>query len=701
MNQPITLSNLNIHPELYDFIDQKVIPTTTFTTEEFFTKLAHIASTLADDQQHLLAKRYEFEQQINDWHNTHLYTKESYKTFLTDIGYLEPEIADFKINVNGVDEEIKHIAGPQLVVPISNARFAINALNARYGSLYDALYGSNIIPDSGDTAKGASYNPARGQAVIQWSAEFLDEILPLVSGTYSEVSEVILTDDDVQFTTKHGTTTLKDTSNYQGMRTTLEGIELLFTHHNLHVILVIIHGVIKDVLLESAVTTIVDFEDSVATVSASEKVRAYENLLGLIDRSLTTSFTKGNQTIERTLEPNKVFISPSKEEVKVRTTSLMLIRNVGHHMMTELVTDSQGNPIPEGILDACITCLISCADLTSRQNSREGSIYIVKPKMHGSKEVALTNTLMTLVEQALDMPKHTIKIGIMDEEKRTSTNLKQCIHAAKERVIFINTGFLDRTGDEIHTCMHAGAVLPKAEIKSCAWIKAYESLNVTTALHAGFSGNAQIGKGMWAEPDNMQTMLEAKIAHLHMGANCSWVPSPTAATIHATHYHRVNIFTTHEALIGESANHDDLLELPLLGRTLTQEEITAELRNNAQGILGYVSRWIMMGIGCSKVEDINNIALMEDRATLRISSQHIANWLHHHICTKEQVEEVFKEMATLVDEQNAHDPAYTPMTNNYDSPAYRAALALVFNGASEPNGYTEFTLNKYRGLELG
>jgi malate synthase len=698
MDNYITISNIKIKQELYDFIDTKVIPDLGLNTNDFFTSVAKIINTFTTENTKLLTIRKTLQQQLDNWHQNNEFNVENYKQFLKDIEYIEQNIDDFTITTKNVDQEIATIAAPQLVVPISNPRFVLNAVNARFGSLYDALYSSNIIDNT--IPKTAKYDDNRGRKVISWVNDLLDEIIPLQNGSYHHIKTIDYSNQNLNFIlTDNTNTTLKNQQIFQGCSDN----SVLLQHHNLYIEIIIKNNVIKDVILEAAATTIVDFEDSVATVSDSEKIAAYNNLLKLMQRKLSATFEKNGQLITRTINADKTFITTNNNQISLKTTSLILIRNVGHHMLSNLIVDENNNPIYEGILDACITTLIALYDLQHyKQNSKTGSIYIVKPKMHGSKEVEFTTKLMTLVEKELNLTKNTIKLGIMDEEKRTSINLKQCIYVAKDRVVFINTGFLDRTGDEIRTAMYAGVMERKDDIKQSKWISAYEKLNVQTALDCGFLGKAQIGKGMWAEPDNMQGMLKTKISHLQMGANCSWVPSPTAAILHAIHYHQVSTKQVQQQLINNSTviNKDDLLYIPLLQKTLTNKDITDELTNNIQGILGYVARWVSMGIGCSKVADINNIGLMEDRATLRISSQHIANWLLHNVCSKEQIEELFQQMATLVDRQNKNDPNYKNIALNYDLPAFKAALTLVYDAIIQDNGYTENILTKYREIEL-
>lgn len=625
-----------------------------------------------------------------------------------------PEVEDFTITTSQVDPELASLAGPQLVVPIMNARFALNAVNARWGSLYDALYGSDVIPEELGAERGNSYNPVRGNKVIAFARDFLDQSIPLLSGSHKDAIDYQLTDEQVIITFQNGEQSkLTDPSAFVGFNGSInQPSTILFTHHGLYfeinfnrdsVIAKSDLAGISDITLEAALTTIMDCEDSVAAVDAQDKVLAYRNWLGLMKANLTETISKNNQQFTRTMNNNRQYQTLAGNSLSIKARSLMFVRNVGHLMTNDAILDQHNNEIPEGIMDAMITSLIALHDINFlKQNSSEGSIYIVKPKMHGPEEVAFANKLFAAVENVLQLPLSTIKMGIMDEERRTSVNLKACIFAAKDRVVFINTGFLDRTGDEIHTSMAAGAMARKADIKMTPWISAYEDNNVDIGLACGFSGKAQIGKGMWPIPDQMANMLATKINHVEAGANTAWVPSPTAATLHALHYHRVNVFDLQTKIAErQPAKLDDILTIPLAEHTnWSNDEISAELDNNAQGILGYVVRWIDQGIGCSKVPDINNVGLMEDRATLRISSQHLANWLKHDICTKDQVLASMKKMATIVDQQNCDDPHYQPMAADFDNNiAFQAACQLVFNGDVQPNGYTEPLLHKFRQLK--
>ena len=693
------LADYQVDRNLYQFIEQEVLPGLDIKVDEFFSKLLTIVSELTKENQDLLLQRDKLQSQIDKWHknNTGSFDLQAYKIFLEDIGYLLPKPAPFELELDQVDDEIAKIAGPQLVVPISSARFALNALNARWGSLYDTLYGSDVIDRK---IKGDE----RAAQVISWSSTFLDEAIPLNSGSYDQVASIDIKSNVPIFTLKDKSTTqLKNSDSFVGST----NHSILIEHHNLHIELVINTDTkgIQDVILESALTTIIDFEDSVATIAGEEKINAYRNFLGLMKRDLEIKFNKGEKSVVRRVNSDKSYVNAKGKSGTLPGSSLMLVRNVGHHMLTGLIKTPDNQEIPEGILDALITTLIALHDIQRLgANSKKGNVYIVKPKMHGPDEVAFSVKLFGMVEQALGLKANTIKIGIMDEERRTSVNLAACIKAAAKRVIFINTGFLDRTGDEIHTSMQAGIMLPKSKIKNQPWIKAYEILNVQVGLDCGMYKNAQIGKGMWAQPDQMREMLESKLSHLEAGANCAWVPSPTAATLHATHYHRFDVFARQQQLMQThlEADEQDLLLAPILNSTstLSTAEIKTELNNNAQSILGYVVRWIDQGVGCSKVMDIDQVGLMEDRATLRISSQHMANWLHHEICSKEQIKQVFKEMALIVDSQNENDPLYQNMAPSYDGMAFKAALSLVYRGVSEPNGYTESTLKEYRQKRL-
>ncbi|AIT05181.1 malate synthase [Sphingomonas taxi] len=679
-------AGLVIAPPLATFIEERALPGTGLDPAAFWSGVAALFARFAPENRALLAERDRLRAAIDGWHRANTFDPAAYHAFLTDIGYLVAEPAPFAIDPGRVDAEIATMAGPQLVVPILNARFLLNAANARWGSLYDALYGTDALP--GTPATGG-YDAARGAQVIAWAKAFLDEAVPLASGRWADWTG--------------GDPVLADPAQRVGRA----GDTLLFRHHGLHIELVIdrAHPIgatdpagIADVRLESALTTICDLEDSIAAVDADDKVVAYANWLGLMQGDLTASFAKSGATRTRTLAPDRTYTAPDDSPLTLPGRSLLFVRNVGHLMTTPAVRLPDGSDAPEGILDAIVTSLIARHD--RGRNSRTGSIYIVKPKMHGPAEAAFADRLFDAVEDLLALPRHTIKLGLMDEERRTSANLAACIHAVRHRLVFINTGFLDRTGDELHTSMHAGAMIPKAEMKTSTWIAAYENRNVQIGLACGMSGKAQIGKGMWAAPDRMADMLDQKIGHPQTGANTAWVPSPTAATLHATHYHRVDVFARQRARSAETpAPLADLLTLPVAeaGRNWQADAVRAELDNNAQGILGYVVRWVDQGIGCSKVPDIHDIGLMEDRATLRISSQHIANWLLHGVASPADVDAAFARMATKVDVQNADDPLYRPMHGNEASSlAWQAARALVFEGVDQPNGYTEPLLHRFR-----
>lgn len=709
---------LTVNSQLADFVNQQLLPGTGISKQHFWQGFADIIDDLSPINRQLLIKREDLQHQIDSYHVAHKHWDAAhYQQFLTDIGYLVAEPENFSIETDNVEPEIARTAGPQLVVPVSNARFALNAANARWGSLYDALYGTDVLSEEDGAEKGSTYNPVRGFKVMAYARQFLDKAIPLENGSHIESTNYSVVNGQLFITLRDSSQTgLKQPAQLVGFQGEAQNpTAILLINHGLHIELQIDHNHpignadkagLKDVVLEAALTTIMDCEDSVAAVDGEDKVQVYQNWLGLMKGTLVESFTKEGKTIERTLAPDRNYSGVNGQPLTLKGRSMMFIRNVGHLMTNPAIQDSQGRDVFEGIMDAVITATAALHDLQGNspvKNSSAASINIVKPKMHGPEEVAFTNTLFSRVEQLLQLPANTVKMGIMDEERRTSVNLKACIAAAKERVVFINTGFLDRTGDEIHTSMQAGVVLPKAAIKQQPWIAAYEDRNVDIGLQTGLSGRAQIGKGMWPMPDKMALMMEQKIAHPQSGANTAWVPSPTAATLHAMHYHDVDVFACQKAISErQQASLTQLLTPPLMvdPNSLTKEDIQAELDNNAQGILGYVVRWIDQGVGCSKVPDINHIGLMEDRATLRISSQHMANWLHHGVCTQAQIENTMAKMAKVVDGQNEGDANYIAMADSEQSLAqsiaYQAALALVLEGVKQPSGYTEPLLHAFR-----
>lgn len=711
-SKSISIQKSKINEELYNFVNNEIIPGTGIEVNNFWQGFMEAANKLADKNKLLLEKRDEIQKKIDNWHtsNKDNFNLENYKNFLKEINYIVEEQEDFTIETENVDQEISNIAGPQLVVPVDNARYALNAANARWGSLYDAFYGTDVIEDDNGCEKATSYNPKRGEKVIEKGRMLLDQVTPLEKGNWTEVSGFSIEKGNLTIhLLDKSKTTLQNKEKFIGYKGTKEKPTIILLKNNyLHIELNIDakHVIgkddkanISDIVIESAISTIMDLEDSVAAVDAEDKIKCYRNWLGIMKGTLQTEMVKNGKKFVRKLNSDREYLNNKDQKISLHGRSLILVRNVGHLMKNPSITLDNGSEIPEGIMDAFITVLCAIHDFKNKLNSRTGSIYIVKPKMHGPEEVAFADEIFSNVEKVLKLKPNTIKIGIMDEERRTTVNLKECIRQAKKRIAFINTGFLDRTGDEMHTSFEAGPMIFKGEMKKSSWLLAYENWNVDIGLNCGFSGKAQIGKGMWAMPDKMKDMLDQKASHPIAGANCAWVPSPTAATLHATHYHKINVFERQKELLSrDKANLNDILTIPVADRpNWSKEEINKEIENNAQGILGYVVRWINQGVGCSKVPDVNNIGLMEDRATLRISSQHIANWLHHEITTKEKVLEIMKKMAKVVDQQNSSDKSYVPMSKDFEnSVSFKAACELIFEGKNQPSGYTEPILHLRR-----
>ena len=704
----VSVNNLQISEELLKFVNDEAIPGTDLDINKFWKGFDDAVHNLTPINKKLLKKRDDIQKKIDEWHlqkKGSNFNKDEYFNFLKSIGYIAEDQGDFKIETANVDKEISSIAGPQLVVPVDNARYALNAANARWGSLYDAVYGTDVIPGE----IGKVYSEERGKKVINYVREFLDEIFPINEGSWKEVTKITISGSELKFLIKDKNESLKNKKHFVGFVGEKQNpTSVLLKNNNLHIDIIIDPNSsagksdkanISNVIVESAISTIVDNEDSVAAVDSKDKVKCYRNWLGLMKGNLEAEVKKNGKKFVRKLSSDRIYTGPDGSKVVLHGRALLLNRNVGHLMTNPSITLKDGSEIPEGIMDAFISTLCAIHDFKNKKNSRTGSMYIVKPKMHGPDEVSFTNDIFETVEKVLGLKKYSIKVGIMDEERRTTVNLKECIRKVKNRVVFINTGFLDRTGDEMHTSFEAGPMIFKGEMKKSTWLNTYENWNVDTGLACGFSGKAQIGKGMWAMPDKMGDMMKQKIGHPKSGANCAWVPSPTAATLHSTHYHKIDVFKKQSEIESrEKAKLENILEIPKADRTnWTVEDINKELENNAQGILGYVVRWIDQGVGCSKVLDIKNVGLMEDRATLRISSQHMANWLHHNICTKDQVMKVLKKMAEIVDKQNSKDKNYQPMSPNFEkSIAFAAACDLVFKGREQPSGYTEPLLHQRR-----
>ena len=704
----VNVNNLKVSEDLIKFVNEEAIPGTSLDVDKFWKGFDEAVHALTPINKKLLKKREDIQKKIDDWHLSQRdsnFKKDEYFKFLKSIDYIAEDQGDFNIETSNVDEEISSIAGPQLVVPVDNARYALNAANARWGSLYDAVYGTDVIP--GEISK--VYSEDRGKKVINYVREFLDETFPINNTSWKEITKIIIKDNELKFFVKDKHEDLKDINHFVGFSGQIDKpSSVLLKNNKLHIDIIIDplseagkndKANISNIIMESAISTIVDNEDSVAAVDSKDKVRCYRNWLGLMKGNLEADVKKNGKKFVRKLNPDRIYNDPKGSKIVLHGRALLLNRNVGHLMTNPSITLKDNSEIPEGIMDAFISTLCAIHDFKNKKNSRKGSMYIVKPKMHGPDEVSFTNDIFETVEKVLGLKKYTIKVGIMDEERRTTVNLKECIRKVKNRVVFINTGFLDRTGDEMHTSFEAGPMIFKGEMKKSTWLNTYENWNVDVGLACGFSGKAQIGKGMWAMPDKMANMMEQKIGHPKSGANCAWVPSPTAATLHSMHYHKINVFEKQTEITSrKKAKLENILEIPRADRpNWSVEDINKELENNAQGILGYVVRWIDQGVGCSKVPDINNIGLMEDRATLRISSQHMANWLHHKICTKDQVIKIMKKMAMIVDKQNIGDKNYTPMAKNFEqSIAFKTACDLVFKGRTQPSGYTEPLLHQKR-----